>query len=71
MRKLRRTRMPASQADATVEIAEDATRRLVTTEQFEATLYRALIIQGAVIIITIVAIMTAIMAVLLLVFPAP
>ena len=67
MRKLRRSGMPESQADATVEIAEDVSRSLVTTEQFEATLYRALIIQGAVIIITLTAIMTA----LLLVFTAP
>ena len=67
MRKLRRARMPSSQADATVEVAEDARRRLVTTEQFEATLHRALAIQTVVIIVA----LTAIMAVLLLVFPAP
>ena len=67
MRKLRRSGMPASQADAAVEVTEDATRGLVTTEQFEATLYRALAIQTAVIIVA----LTAIMAVLLLVFSAP
>ena len=39
----------------------------MTTEQFEATLHRALAIQTAVIIVA----LTAIMAVLLLVFPAP
>ena len=67
MWKRRRTRMPESQADAAVEMAEDARRRPVTTEQFEATLHRALAIQTAVIIVA----LTAIMAVLLLVFPAP
>ena len=71
MRKLRRTRMPESQADATGEVAEDARRRLVTTEQFEATLHRALAIQAAVIITVIIVAQTAIMAVLLLVFSSP
>ena len=65
--KLVRSGMPEVQADATVEVAEDARRRLVTTEQFEATLHRALAIQTVVIIVA----LTAIMAVLLLVFPAP
>ena len=58
MRKLRRSGMPESQADATVEVTEDATRGLVTQEQLEATLYRALLIQTAVTI----TIMTAIIA---------
>ena len=56
--------MPDAQADAAVE---DARRRPVTTEQFAATLHRALAIQAAVIIVA----LTAIMAVLLLVFPSP
>ena len=71
MRKLRRARMPESQADATGEVAEDARRRPVTTEQFEATLHRALAIQAAVIITVIIVAQTAIMAVLLLVFSSP
>ena len=58
MRKLRRSGMPESQADATVEVTEDATRGLATQEQLEATLYRALLIQTAVTI----TIMTAIIA---------
>ena len=61
---LRRTGMLESPADAA---GEDARRRPVTTEQFEATLHRALAIQAAVIIVA----LTAIMAVLLLVFPSP
>ena len=60
--------MPESQADAAVEVAEDARRRLVTTEQFEATLYRALFIQAVVIIITLTAIMAAMMTGLLAAF---
>ena len=60
MRKLRSSGMPESQADATGEVAEDATRGLVTQEQLEATLYRALLIQTAVTI----TIMTAITAAL-------
>ena len=67
MRKLRRSGMPEAQAGATGEVAEDARRRPVTTEQFEATLHRALAIQTAVIIVA----LTAIMAVLLLVFSSP
>ena len=64
---LRGTRTPEAQAGATGEVAEDARRRPVTTEQFEATLHRALAIQTAVIIVA----LTAIMAVLLLVFSSP
>ncbi len=56
--KLVRSGMPEAQADATVEVAEDATNGLVTQEQLEATLYRALLIQTAVTI----TIMTAIIA---------
>ena len=58
MRKLRRSGMPESQADATVEIAVDVTRGPLTQEQLEATLNRALLRQAAVII----TIMTAIIA---------
>ena len=58
--KLVRSGMPEAQADATVEVAEDATRGFVTQEQLEATLNRALLRQAAVII----TIMTAIMAAL-------
>lgn len=58
--KLVRSGMPEAQADATVEVAEDATRGFVTQEQLEATLYKALLIHGAVTI----TIMTAIMAAL-------
>ena len=58
MRTLRRARMPASQADAAVEVAEDSTRGFVTQDQLEATLNRALLRQAAVII----TIMTAIIA---------
>ncbi len=65
---LRRTRTLESQADAA---GEDARRRLVTTEQFEATLHRALAIQAAVIITVIIVAQTAIMAALLLVFSPP
>ena len=43
----------------------------MTTEQFEATLHRALAIQAAVIITVIIVAQTAIMAVLLLVFSSP
>ncbi len=68
---LRGTRTPEAQADATGEDAEDARRRPVTTEQFEATLHRALAIQAAVIITVIIVALTAIMAVLLLVFSSP
>ena len=60
--------MPKSQADATVEVAEDATNGLVTQEQLEATLNRALLRQAAVIITINTAIMTAIMAALLAAF---
>ncbi len=72
MRKLRRTRMPESQADATVEIAADVTHGPLTQDQLEATLNRALLRQ-AVVIITIVvtvnaAITTAIMTALLAAF---
>ena len=64
--------MPSSQADAAVEMAEDATHDLVTQDQLEATLNRALLRQ-AVVIITIVltvnaAITTAIMTALLAAF---
>ena len=50
---LRGTRTPEAQADATGEDA-DLRRRPVTTEQFEATLHRALAIQAAVIITVII-----------------
>ena len=56
--KLVRSGMPESEADATVEVTEDATRGLVSQEQLEATLNRALLRQAAVII----TIMTAIIA---------
>ena len=71
MRALGRARMPASQADAAVEVAEDSTRGFVTQDQLEATLNRALAIQAAVIITVIIVAQTAIMAVLLLVFSSP
>ena len=48
--KLVRSGMPEAQADATVEVAEDSTRGLVTEEQLEATLNRALLRQAAIII---------------------
>ena len=51
--------MPEAQADATVEVAEDATRGFVTQEQLEATLYKALLIHGAVTITIMTAIMVA------------
>ena len=64
--------MPESQADATVEVTEDATRGLVTQEQLEATLYRALLRQAAIIITIVItvnaAITTAIMTALLAAF---
>ncbi len=59
MRKLRSSGMPESEADATVEIAEDVTRGPLTQEQLEATLYRALFIQAVVIIATMTAIIAA------------
>ena len=65
MRKLRRSGMPGSQADATVEIAADVTRGPLTQEQLEATLNRALLRQAAVIITIIITVMTAIMAVMM------
>ena len=72
MRKLRRSGMPESQADATVEVAEDATRGFVTQDQLEATLNRALLRQAAVIITIVItvnaAITTAIMTALLAAF---
>ena len=54
MRKLRRSGMPESQADATFEIAVDVTHGPLTQEQLEATLNRALVRQAAVIITIII-----------------
>ena len=72
MWKLRRARMPESPADATVEVAGDTGRGPLTQEQLEATLYRALFLQAAVIITIVItvnaAITTAIMTALLAAF---
>ena len=54
--------MPEAQADAAVEVAEDATNGLVSEERLQAVIYRALFIQAAVVVGTIIAIMTAILA---------
>ena len=66
--KLVRSGMPSAQADATVEVAEDATHDLVTQDQLEATLNRALLRQAAVIITIIITVMTVIMTALLAAF---
>ena len=60
--KLVRSGMPESQADATVEVAEDATRGLVSEERLQAVIYRALFIQAAVVVGTMTAIITALFA---------
>ena len=60
--KLVRSGMPESQADATVEVTEDATRGLVSEERLQAVIYRALFIQAAVVVGTMTAIITALFA---------
>lgn len=60
--KLVRSGMPEAQADATVEVAEDATNGFVSEERLQAVIYRALFIQAAFIIATMTAIVTALLA---------
>ncbi len=60
--------MPQSRAHGTAGGARDAKSTPLATEQFEATLYRALFIHGAVIIVALTLIMLVVMSGLLAAF---
>ena len=68
MRKLVRLGVPAFKADATVRTDREAKSTPLTAEQFEATLYRALFIQTAVIIVALTLVMLVLMSGLLAAF---
>ena len=60
--------MPKSQGDATARSDRGAKSTPLTTEQFEATLYRALFIHAVVIIVALTLVMLVIMSGLLAAF---